>query len=54
MKKQTMVEGALKVAKDALHSRETGIVHMEVDLLDRVVDVMLGEGEALMLEETLV
>jgi hypothetical protein len=47
MKKQTMVEGALKVAKDAFHSREMGIVHMEVDLLDRVVDVMLGEGEVL-------
>jgi hypothetical protein len=49
-KKQTMVEGALEVPKDALRGREmglTGVVHVEAHLLDRVGNVGPGEGEVL-------
>jgi hypothetical protein len=45
-----MVEGALEVPKDALHSHEmrlTGVVHMEAHLLDHVGNVKPGEGEVL-------
>jgi hypothetical protein len=45
-----VVEGALEVAEDVLHTCEmglTGVVHMEADLLDHVGDVKLGEGEVL-------
>jgi hypothetical protein len=41
-KKQTVVEGALEVADDPLHSREMGllrVVHVKAHLLDRVGDV---------------
>jgi hypothetical protein len=49
-KKQTVVEGALEVPKDALHNREirlTWVVHIEAHLLDRVSNVRPGEGEVL-------
>jgi hypothetical protein len=44
-----MVEGALEVVEDALHSREmelTRVMHVEPHLLDRI-DVRPGEGEVL-------
>jgi hypothetical protein len=49
-KKQTEVEGALEVPKDALHDREMGltrVVNVEAHLLDRIGNVGLGEGEVL-------
>jgi hypothetical protein len=39
VKKQTIIEGALVVAEDVLHSGEmglTGVVHVQAHLLDRV------------------
>jgi hypothetical protein len=45
-----MVDGALKVPKDALHSREmglTGVVHVEAHLLDHIGNVGLDKGEVL-------
>ena len=48
--KQPLVDGALKIAEEALESREVGlpgVVHMETDLLHGVGDVRPGEGEVL-------
>jgi hypothetical protein len=50
VKKQTVVDGALEVSKDALHGREielTRVVHVEAHLLDRVANVGAGEGKVL-------
>jgi hypothetical protein len=50
VKKQGVVEGALEIPEDALHSREmglTGVVHVEAHLLDCVGNVGPGEGEVL-------
>jgi hypothetical protein len=44
VKKQALVEGALKVPKDALHNHEMGptrVMHVEAHLLDRVGNVRL-------------
>jgi hypothetical protein len=44
VKKQAVVEGALEVPKDALHSREMGltrVMHVEAHLLDRIGNVGL-------------
>jgi hypothetical protein len=46
VKKQTVIEGALEIAEDVLHSGEmgfTGVMHVEAHLLDRVGDVRPGE-----------
>jgi hypothetical protein len=50
VKKQTVVEGALEVSKDALRDREMGlmrVVHVEAHLLDHVGNVGPSEGEVL-------
>jgi hypothetical protein len=50
VKKQTVVEGALEVLKDALCGREMRlmkVVHVETHLLDRVDNVEPGECEVL-------
>jgi hypothetical protein len=50
MKKQPVVDGAPKVAEEALESHEVGlprVVHMETDLLHGIGDVSPGEGEVL-------
>jgi hypothetical protein len=50
MKKQTVVEGALKISEDVLCDREmglTGVVHVETHLMDCVGDIRLGKGEVL-------
>jgi hypothetical protein len=49
-KKQTLVEGALEVPKDALRGRDMGLtrlVHVEAHLLDRVGNVRPGECDVL-------
>jgi hypothetical protein len=49
-KKQTLVEGALEVPKDALRGRDMGLtrlVHVEAHLLDRVGNVRAGECDVL-------
>jgi hypothetical protein len=50
VEKQPVVDGAPKVAKEAVESREvrlSGVVHMETDLLHGVGDVRPSEGEVL-------
>jgi hypothetical protein len=50
VKKKVVVEGALEVVEDPLHSREMAllrVMHVEEHLLDRVGDVGHGEGEVL-------
>jgi hypothetical protein len=45
-----MVEGALEVPEDVLHSHEmglTGVLHVEAHLLDHVGNVRPGEGVVL-------
>jgi hypothetical protein len=49
-KKQTLVEGAMEVTKDALRGRDMGLtrlVHVEAHLLDRVGNVRAGECDVL-------
>jgi hypothetical protein len=50
VEKQTVIEGALEVVEDLLHSREmrlSRIMYVEAHLLNHVGDVRPGEGKVL-------